>query len=203
MFNKTRFFVAALLCAALQPASAIVLKVNAYTGHSVTFTLTGQMPATNPGTLADGPAEIDLNYEGNLWSGGKYVAANTVSGSPITGSGNLAIGNTGGFSNTPTNYSWMYFANDLTGLEGSGNQVTLSWDGVDVLNTNGTGSFDLYWGNLSGGPDATGVRNILLSTVKVVDGRIVDDANGDVPEPGTLALMGISAIALAARRRRK
>lgn len=200
MFNKTMFIAAALLCATLQPASAIEMKVNAYTGHSVTFTLTGQMPTVDPGTLQDGPSEIDLNYGGNLWIGGNHYSANVLSGSPIAGSGSLLYGNTGGFGSTPTNYSWLFFENDLTGLHGTGTQVTLSWDGSNALNTAGTGSFDLYWSNLTPGPDATGVRNVLLSSVRVVNGQIVDN---DLPEPGTLALMGLSAIAFAARRRRK
>jgi hypothetical protein len=201
MSRKTKIIIAALLATALHAASAMELKVNGYTSNSVTFSLTGTMPSTNPGTLQDGPNEIDLLYTGNLWAGGTNFAMNAINASPIVGAGNLFAGNTGGFA-VPTNYSWMYFDNDLTGLEGSGQQVTLTFaSGAALLNTLGTGTIDLYWGNLYQGADASGVSNILLSSVSIVNGVV--QATNAVPEPASLGLLAMGAFGLTAARRRK
>lgn len=192
----TKILATALLAAAAQAASAIEIKVNAYTANSLTFTLTGAMPTTH-GTLADGPNEIDLAYTGNLWSGGTTRVANSLDARPILGSGAFLQGSTGGFG-LSTDYSWFYFANDLTGLEGSGRQVTLTLASkTGLLNTLGTGTIDLYWGNLTGG---TGNGSVLLSSVNIVDGKVV---TSDVPEPAAPALLGLGTIALAVARRRK
>lgn len=205
MSKAFKIIAAAVLVLAHQAASAIELKIDSYTSDSLTFTLSGDMPATNPGTLADGPGEIDLLYTGNLWSGGTSTTYNSLSASPFVGDGRLNVGNTGGFANIARNYSWLLFDTDLTGLAGTGKAVTLSWSGANFLNTSGTGSIDLYWGNLARGVDASGKANMLLASVSIVDGRIVGAAGPgtDVPEPASLALFAAGAAALVARRRRK
>src|SRR5438045_3411948 len=102
-----------LLCGLAQTASAAVFTVQGYTANSLTFSVSGQMPTVaNPGLLLDGPSELDIRYTGNLFSGPQSWNANSLSASPISGSGSLAIGNTGGFGLTE-NYSWLYFGHAL------------------------------------------------------------------------------------------
>jgi len=202
MLKKFVFAAVILFAGAFQSAAAIELKVYSYTGSSITFSLSGAMPGTNPGTLDDGPAQIDLLYTGNLWSGGNFIGTNSLSATPFIGSGPLADGFTGGYAAVEQDYSWLLFENDLTGLQGSGQAVTLNFGSGALLDILGTGTIDLYWGNLRIGPDASGRNNILLSSVSIVDGRIVVD-DGEVPEPVTLAMFGIGAASLAAARRRK
>jgi hypothetical protein len=195
-----------LLCAALlitsvsQSASAIELKVQGYTANSVTFTLTGAMPELADVGYVNFSEEIDLRYTGNLWAGSNIYAINSLSNSPILGSGNMVSGYTGGFGYTFDDYSWMYFMQSLAGLQGSNAAVTLSLGSGNFLNTLGTGTIDLFWGNLT---DGAGVQNILLSSVSIVNGRVVGADTGEVPEPMTLALLGIGVAGLRATRRRK
>ena len=192
-----KIIAAPALAAVSLSAAAVDMKVASYTANSVTFSLTGKIPSSHP-NLADGPMEIDLLYTGSLYNGPAFTgASNALSASPLVGSGAMTMGYTGGYG-LPVNYSWMYFQNDLTGLAGTKDFVTLSF-GNNFLNTLGTGSFDLYWGNLADGVDAAHQRNVLLSSVKVVNGVV----NGKVPEPGSVALLGLAALGIAAVRRRK
>src|SRR5450830_86939 len=194
-----KIIAAAALAAVSLSAAAIDMKVASYTTNSVTFALTGKIPSSHPNL--DGLSyQIDLLYTGSLYAGPSNIyASNTLSASPVSGT-SFWVGNTGGFASfgVPLNYSWIDFHNDLTGLSGTKDFVTLSFGG-NFLNTLGTGSFDLYWGNLAGGIDAAQQRNVLLSSVKVVNGVV----NGKVPEPGSVALLGLAALGLAAVRRRK
>lgn len=195
-----------LLCAALlitsfsQSASAIELKVQGYTANSITFTLSGAMPELADVEDVNYSNEIDLLYTGNLWAGGDNFESNYLTNNPLLGFGNLRYGNTGGFVESSFNYSWMAFTESLAGLQGSNAAVTLSFGSGNFLNTLGTGTIDLYWGNLVLGPN---VGNFLLSSVSIVNGRVVEAGTGEVPEPMTLALLGIGVVGLGAARRRK
>lgn len=194
---------ATLAAATIQPAWAVRFTVNDYTSSSITFTIDGQMPGADANKPARFSDEIDILYTGTLWSGSTTdYASNTLSADPFEGAGGLWFGNTGGFGGQTT-YSWLGFNNDLTGLSGTGEAVTLTWGGTDYLNILGTGTIALYWGNVFEGADPNGIRNILLGSVRVVDGRIVDD--NEVPEPANLALFGaglaVLARTLAPRRR--
>jgi hypothetical protein len=124
---------------------------------------------------------------------------NTLTALPLSGAGGLNGGNTGNYD-LAWDFSWLYFANNLTGLSGTGAPVKLTWQGASYLNTLGTGTIDLYWGNLTAGPDAAGKRNLLLGSVKIAGGKIVGN---DVPEPASIALFGICAGALGLARRRR
>ena len=191
-----KIIAAAALAAVSLSAAAVEMKVASYTANSVTFSLTGKIPSSHPNLdgLSD---QIDLLYTGSLYAGSSNMfASNTLSASPLSGT-SFSLGNTGGFG-LPLNYSWMTFHNDVTGLSGTKDFVTLSFGG-NFLNTLGTGSFDLYWGNLTLGIDAAQQRNVLLSSVKVVNGVV----NGKVPEPGSVALLGLAALGFAVVRRRK
>jgi hypothetical protein len=167
-------------------ADPIRFEVLNYSSDSLTFAIFGTMPVSSSLTQAFPFRNIlGINYSGNLWIGGQTYEPNSLSELPISGAGPLIVGNTGGFG-TPTNYSWLQFSNDLTGLTGSGFPVILTWGGGNFLNTSGTGSIDLYWGNLISGPDPAQSRNLLLASVQVENGRVV---HNPIPEKGTFALI--------------
>ena len=152
------------------------------------------MPTANSGITI--PDQIDINYSGNLYLDDGSIHSNSLSADPLIGDGGLVSGNTGGFGITPTDYSWLWFGNNLSDLVGSNTPVTLTWGGASLLNTSGTGSFDLYWSNLADGP---GNGNELLASVSVVNGKIMSST---VPEPTTIALVGLGLAGFAAARRR-
>lgn len=207
--KKLMLGLAAWLIALSQSAHAgLIFTVHSYTASSVTFSLTGQMPTAVPGAddpsgpqLDGGPARLNLVYTGNLWAGGDNFVANTLSGDPFAGSGGLGQGWTGGWG-LPLNFTALDMRSELTGLHGSGEQVTLAWDGTPLLNTSGSGTIALYWGSVLFGIDDDRMLNVPFGHTTVVDGRIVSAAN-EVPEPAGAALFGLGLLALGALRRRR
>ncbi|WP_202033692.1 MULTISPECIES: PEP-CTERM sorting domain-containing protein [unclassified Massilia] len=184
---------------AAQPAAAVQFTVNDYTTDSITFTLDGEMPTDASAYPSLNERQFNILYTGTLFSGGvNSFGGNVVSASPFSGASNPG-GNTGNFGSS-TSYTWLQFDNNLNGLQGSGSAVTVRW-GRDLLNTLGTGTIALYWGNVFPGTDPALGVNMFLDSVNVVNGQI--DGAVDVPEPASLALFGASMAALAIARRRK
>lgn len=200
--KKLMLGLAAVLLVASQSAqAALVFVVQNYTASSVTFSLSGQMPTVTP-WLNPGPSRLNLRYTGNLWAGGETEVASTLSADPLAGAGGLDISFTGGFGGTSENFTMFEFQNDLTSLFGTGAPVTLSWDGSPLLNTSGSGTFELFWGSIAQGVDPQQESNVPFGATQVVDGRIVTDA-GAVPEPAAIGLFGLGLLALGALRRRQ
>ncbi|WP_342116592.1 PEP-CTERM sorting domain-containing protein [Pseudoduganella sp. OTU4001] len=209
--KKLLLVLATALLAVSQSAHAgLIFTVHKFTESSVTFSLTGQMPTAVPQvdgstTLDPGPAHLNLLYTGNLWAGaGNALVASSLSGDPFVGSGGLGEGWTGGWGDwgLAVNFTSMEMRSELTSLFGSGEQVTLSWDGTPLLNPLGTGTIALYWGSVAFGVDAAEMINVPFGATQVVNGAIQPAAN-EVPEPAGAALFGLGLLALGALRRNR
>ena len=196
-------------------ADPIQFSVLSYTANSFTFELNGAMPTTSSTTLSQ-PTQLDIEFTGNLWQGGETFPGSAATGSSgssntisvtsvFNGDGGIAsISHTGGYGGFATgeDYSFIGFnASSIAGLTAIGTPVTVSFptnffgQAVTDLNTSGTGSFDLYWGNVSGG---NGSGNQLLASEAVVNGQIVSA----VPVPGAVWLFSSALAGFGLMRQR-
>lgn len=183
--KKVLLFCAGLFGAvSLAHATAVVSNVS-YTATSITYTETGDLigyatPASNSG-------QFGIAYLGNLLiPNGDQM--NSYSGHLLAGD-EPSIGYTGTFDIDPS-YTWF----PDTGLTFSGTSFTISWPNTE-LNTTGTGTFEFFWGG--GFEGASGFT--VLNSVNVVNGVV---QGSQVPEPASVALLGVAVLGLAAARKR-
>lgn len=185
---KKLILAAALITAAFSAQATAVVSDVSYNAKSITFTETGDLSGyATPSTTA---GQFGIAYSGNLLAAtGQQL--NIVQGHLLAGD-TPGIGYTGGFG-LSVDYTWLLDS----GTVFSATPFTISWTNTE-LNTLGTGVFTFFWGGGYNG--ASGFT--VLNSVNVING-VVQNA-GTVPEPGSVALMGLAlAGMLAARRARK
>lgn len=157
------------------------------TPHSVTFRIDGDM---------NGYAEpigynrqFSILYSGGLWVGGNNFNANTWNQPVFENETLFSNGNTGGF-NLPYNYTWSQYDTSLVDAEATDRLITVDW-GADYLDPLAVGSLVFVWGNGNRPEDHT-----VLQEVRQWN-------QSTVPEPATIALVGMSLAGLGLMRRRK
>lgn len=156
------------------------------TSHSVSFKIDGDM--TGYAAPAYGN-QFSIRYSGGLWVGGNNFMPNTWNQSVFDNKSLADNGNTGGF-NLTYNYTWSEYGSSLADAVATNRLITVDW-GTDYLDPLAVGSLAFVWGNGNRIEDHT-----VLQEVRQWN-------QSTVPEPATIALVGMSLAGLGLMRRRK
>lgn len=133
--------------------------------------------------------QFSIRFLNDMYSGPSDTATdNQYSASPFVGVG-VRQGKLFKDSSVVA-YSWEVMLADLTGAVATGNSVTVSWSS-NLLNTSATNpEVQFIWGNGYAESDGT-----VIGSYRV--------GGAELPEPSTLALLGIALVGISATRRKK